>query len=1158
MIVDLLESVIQSNRSFSITEMLEIEATILKAPYGGGGRNVYPAFLSDQEIFIIKKKCIINTRPSNDMLCLPKSILLGKCLADGDNDLLRAYVRKNSTLLKKDSLKLLKKANVNVSDLGCNIFDIYKIQKHLIDYSITVYDDKTDSNNHLVKSLDRSKEINLFYLQNSKHFITLKNVKGFFNKPYQCESCKMLLANLASHVCSEICKYCKSDGICPGVDNMTHCSQCNRDFRGQHCFQQHLTTLYGEKTVCDTVFYCTLCSKIVNLRKRPNIAHICGEYTCKTCYKLVTSQHACFVSKYTKRSPQKFTLIFFDLECMQDTVLDNGKKLHVPNLCVVQEVCEKCCADTSNRCVKQYCGQHIFRGLACIEKFLNHIEHHRVSKVFCIAHNLKGYDGHFILNEMAKRNCKILPIISGTKIMKLVYNDITFIDSLNFLPMALSKFPKAFGLENIAKGYYPHFFNTLENTNYIGPLPAIEYYGLNSYDSTEKQVFERWYNENVENNFVFNNMHELEKYCSLDVTLLRKGCLKFMENFKQVLNINPFTESTTLAQAVMLGYRKQFLIPNTLSINSTNNYGLNKHQSKIGKKWLVYEKNVNGNINICFEYKIDTIFVDGYDPTTNTVYEFFGCYFHGCPKCFSFKCSKSNITERYESTMLRVHKLRNMGFNLEIKWECDFIKYLKKNPIINDRISKDYEMHYHSINCRDAIFGGRTEVFRSYYKVGPNEKIRYLDFTSLYPYVNKYCKYPTGPPRIFKRSQCFSIPNILEIDGIIKCKILPPQNLLIPILPVRIENRLCFGLCNMCMEKLNTVHSCEHSDDERALIGTWVLNEVHLALQNGYVIVDVFEIWQYDTIQYDPINKCGGLFTEYMNTFLKLKQESSGLPSSITSLDQYIQDFHAKEGILLDRENIVVNPSMRSLAKLCANSLWGKFIQRNDHSQTIVFEHPSEFYDFISSEGVDIVDVLPFGERAVWLNWKCKYSEQISPLPHESLMVGAFTTAHARIKLYHQMSQLGSDLLYCDTDSIIYIERPGQSYTPLIGNFIGDLTDEVSDYGPNSYITSFVSTGAKTYSFQVYNPDNGEISEIAKCKGISANVENRENLSFENLKKIVTETDMDYLEFTWPNKIGRNKKFQVISGPESKKIQFTQIKRICIENFETIPYGYKI
>lgn len=83
-----------------------------------------------------------------------------------------------------------------------------------------------------------------------------------------------------------------------------------------------------------------------------------------------------------------------------------------------------------------------------------------------------------------------------------------------------------------------------------------------------------------------------------------------------------------------------------------------------------------------------------------------------------------------------------MDYNVNVKWECDFKKYLKQNPEIYTRLSQDYLMHYNLINCRDSIFGGRSEVFCNFYAAQSNEKIRYLDFTSLYPYVNKYCNYP--------------------------------------------------------------------------------------------------------------------------------------------------------------------------------------------------------------------------------------------------------------------------------------------------------------------------------------------------------------------------------------------------------------------------------
>lgn len=45
------------------------------------------------------------------------------------------------------------------------------------------------------------------------------------------------------------------------------------------------------------------------------------------------------------------------------------------------------------------------------------------------------------------------------------------------MPMSLAKLPNAFGLKELKKGYFPHFFDTPQNQQYVGPLPAEEFYG---------------------------------------------------------------------------------------------------------------------------------------------------------------------------------------------------------------------------------------------------------------------------------------------------------------------------------------------------------------------------------------------------------------------------------------------------------------------------------------------------------------------------------------------------------------------------------------------------------------------------------------------------------------------------------------------------------
>lgn len=83
------------------------------------------------------------------------------------------------------------------------------------------------------------------------------------------------------------------------------------------------------------------------------------------------------------------------------------------------------------------------------------------------------YDGHFVLQYMYQHESKWMLkeeslVMNGSEILQIKCGRYRFIDSLNFFSVPLSKLPLMFSLECSSKGYYPHFFNTPENFNYIG------------------------------------------------------------------------------------------------------------------------------------------------------------------------------------------------------------------------------------------------------------------------------------------------------------------------------------------------------------------------------------------------------------------------------------------------------------------------------------------------------------------------------------------------------------------------------------------------------------------------------------------------------------------------------------------------------------------
>ena len=105
---------------------------------------------------------------------------------------------------------------------------------------------------------------------------------------------------------------------------------------------------------------------------------------------------------------------------------------------------------------------------------------------------------------------------------------------------------------------------------------------------------------------------------------------------------------------------------------------------------------------------------------------------------------------------------------------------------------------HEKMNTREAVYGGETKAMRLYYKVREDvESVQYCDIMSLYPYICKYFKFPIGNPIIHVGDTCTDIEACLKMEGLMKCKIVPPTNLYHPVLPYRYK-KLLFCLSNMC------------------------------------------------------------------------------------------------------------------------------------------------------------------------------------------------------------------------------------------------------------------------------------------------------------------------------------------------------------------------
>ena len=172
-----------------------------------------------------------------------------------------------------------------------------------------------------------------------------------------------------------------------------------------------------------------------------------------------------------------------------------------------------------------------------------------------------------------------------------------------------------------------------------------------------------------------------------------------------------------------------------------------------------------------------------------------------------------------------------------------------------------------------------------------------------------------------------------------------------------------------------------------------------------------------------------------------------------------------------------------------------------------------------------------------------------------NIFVAAFTTSYARLKLYESLEILQHQVLYYDTDSVIYKWAPGQP-SILTGDFLGDMKDELD----GDVITEFVSAGAKNYS---YKTREGKVE--CKVCGFTLNVRGAAVLNFQTMKaNILQELNnpqhsrrtLDVLTPHYFQRDSEKKRIKVV--PRAKQYGLVFDKRVVdVNSKSSFPYGYQ-
>ncbi|KAK3926595.1 putative DNA polymerase [Frankliniella fusca] len=1031
-VLDKLARVLNSNQAFMAQGQLKVSYIHIPTPEAGG-RRVNRVANETMEQWIERKtgsKGSIYSPENTDNMCLTRCVAV--LMAHGGMSKF-AFMRlkKPDSIIQRDSAKkLCENAHIDPAQ-PCGLDEVRQLQDSLPDYRLCVFTDK-DGKECVFKGPYGPGRKNLCLLLHNNHFYALLYRGAAFDFHFECSKCVVFYMNKGEHRCEGACWRCLAHAQHDGP--LKRCVDCGHQFAGDECFNTHKTVNipHTDRTKCQTFKFCQGCEKSYSVMRGQR--HVCGFVYCTYCKNNVAENHLCYMQPWAEREKKKdwkYITVYYDIETTQHTPVEGKPDTyeHIPNLLVSQAVCKECAHIPHNDYFCRVCQtrQHIFHNmddpnLNVVGQFFDYLQSFKAkTKILLAAHNSRSFDGVFMVQEVVRRKLKCEITLQGAKILCMEVANWKFIDSLMFLPMPLSAMPKSFGLTELKKGYWPYLANKPEYYTYEGPLLDKSFYCISTMKQKAAADFTAWHDEQTSKGFVFNFRRELIEYCISDVTILRQACHAFRSLFEQTAGFDPMFNCMTLSSACMAAFRRNFLKPNTIGIVPPGGYHGRGKQSHIALKWLDYESHKLGTAisTIYTDREISVLGrrVDGYveipqqdGMVEKRIYQFHGCYWHHCPT--HFPANEDSGENRYEKTQQLTSLFRRNGFTVVEKWECEFELDLTSDPDTKAYFQAHPTTRTPPLGLRDALAGGRTSALKWHYRadLAKGEKIKMVDVVSEYPNANLRGEYPYGHPTLYLEGDPH-MPPPDTWNGVVKCTVLPPRDLYLPVLPYKAKGKLMFPLCRTCVDQENT-EMCHHNDPkQRQLTDTWCAPELLLALrEKGYKLVAVHEVYQYpNTSKYNPDTREDGLLSAYVRRFMALKIQASGWPADCDTEEkkaQFVEDTLKHDGVVLDPTKMEKNPALRALSKLMLNSFWGKFGEKTLRPKTELIYDYAKLIALVTDPTKEVTGLLPLGEECLQITWKPVEDSEVS-LPTSSLLHAAYTTCHGRMQLYKYLDVVG-------------------------------------------------------------------------------------------------------------------------------------------------------
>jgi len=158
--------------------------------------------------------------------------------------------------------------------------------------------------------------------------------------------------------------------------------------------------------------------------------------------------------------------------------------------------------------------------------------------------------------------------------------------------------------------------------------------------------------------------------------------------------------------------------------------------------------------------------------------------------------------------------------------------------------------------------------------------------------------------------------------------------------------------------------------------------------------------------------------------------------------------------------------------------------------------------------------------------------------------MGDYVTAGARTHPYRYLNRLQENAIYCDTESVIYIQPREEHEVIETGEKLGDMTSELR---PSETISEFVSDGTKNYAYRVLDLVTGRSKTVCKIRGVILNYNASQLVDFEVISEMFLGKGEPTVNIHTERKIKRKSEgcgnLSIVTEPEDKLYRISFFKR---------------